>query len=118
VKLVKTGTDLINEAKERIQEVTPKQALQEHEKAVFIDCREPNEYNLGHIPGAILIPRGQLEQNIEAQVSRDRRIILYCASGNRSALGADTLQQMGYTDVVSLAAGFRGWFEAGGEVED
>jgi rhodanese-related sulfurtransferase len=89
----------------------------ERETAVFIDCREPNEFNLGHIPGAILIPRGQLEQNIEALVQRDRRIILYCASGNRSALGADTLQQMGYTDVVSLAAGFRGWFEGGGEVD-
>jgi rhodanese-related sulfurtransferase len=115
--LVKTGTDLINEAKGRIREIVPRDAIQERETAVFIDCREPNEFNLGHIPGAILIPRGQLEQNIEALVQRDRRIILYCASGNRSALGADTLQQMGYTDVVSLAAGFRGWFEAGGEVD-
>lgn len=115
---MKTGTDLINEAKERIREVSPNEALQEQHTAVFIDCREPNEFNLGHIPGAILIPRGQLEQNIEALVTRDKRIILYCASGNRSALGADTLQQMGYTNVVSLAAGFRGWFEAGGEIDD
>jgi rhodanese-related sulfurtransferase len=114
---VKTGTDLINEAKGRIREVSPTEALQEQDTAVFIDCREPNEFNLGHIPGAILIPRGQLEQNIEAVVTRDKRIILYCASGNRSALGADTLQQMGYTNVVSLAAGFRGWFEAGGEID-
>lgn len=114
---MKTGTDLINEAKERIREVSPHEALQEQDTAVFIDCREPNEFNLGHIPGAILIPRGQLEQNIEALVTRDKRIILYCASGNRSALGADTLQQMGYTNVVSLAAGFRGWFEAGGEID-
>jgi rhodanese-related sulfurtransferase len=114
---VKTGTDLINEAKGRIQEVMPKDALQEHATAVFIDCREPNEFNLGHIPGALLIPRGQLEQNIEALVQRNQRVVIYCASGSRSALGADTLQQMGYTNVASLAAGFRGWFEAGGEVD-
>jgi rhodanese-related sulfurtransferase len=114
---VKTGTEMISDAKRRIQQVTPEAALQEQSSAVFVDCREPNEFNLGHIPGAVFIPRGQLEQQIEARVPRDRRIVIYCASGNRSALGADTLQQMGYTNVASLAGGFRGWVEAGGEVD-
>lgn len=116
--MVKTGTDMINDAKGRIQEVTPQAALQEQASAVFLDCREPNEFNLGHIPGAVFIPRGRLEQHIEAHVTRDQRIVIYCASGNRSALGADTLQQMGYGNVASLAGGFRGWVEAGGDVED
>ena len=115
---MKTGTDMINDAKGRIQQVTPQAALQEQSSAVFLDCREPNEFNLGHIPGAVFIPRGQLEQHIEAHVTRDRRIVIYCASGNRSALGADTLQQRGYGNVASLAGGFRGWVEAGGDVED
>lgn len=114
---MKTGTDLIREARERIQEVTPQQALEEHGSAVFVDCREPNEFHLGRIPGAVFIPRGQLEQHIEARIERSARIVLYCASGNRSALGADTLQQMGYLNVVSLAGGIRGWMEAGGEIE-
>lgn len=114
---MKSGTDMINDAKGRIQQVTAEAALEEQSVAVFVDCREPNEYNLGHIPDAVFIPRGQLEQQIEARVPRDRRVIIYCASGNRSALAADTLQQMGYTNVASLAGGFRGWAEAGGDIE-
>jgi rhodanese-related sulfurtransferase len=85
---------------------------------VYIDVREPNEWNLGHLPNAIHIPRGQLESNIEARVDRDEPIVLYCARGNRSALAADTLQQMGYTDVASMADGFGGWIDVGGPVED
>ncbi|MGH7712482.1 MAG: rhodanese-like domain-containing protein [Gemmatimonadaceae bacterium] len=115
----KTYRDLVNEAKTRIQEISPRESVTLHAsdaQALFIDVREPNEWNLGHIPGARHIPRGNLESNIEA-VPRDSRIVLYCASGNRTALAADTLQQMGYTRVASLAGGFRGWVEAGGEVE-
>jgi rhodanese-related sulfurtransferase len=113
--------DLVREAKARIREITPSDsiALQaSNPQALFIDVREPNEWNLGHIPGARHIPRGVLEQNIEAAAPRDRRIVLYCASGNRTALAADTLQHMGYSDVRSLAGGFRGWVEAGGDIEE
>ncbi|HJU74957.1 MAG TPA: rhodanese-like domain-containing protein [Gemmatimonadaceae bacterium] len=116
----KSYRDLVREAKTRIQEITPSEsvALQAGDgNALFVDVREPNEWNLGHIPGALHIPRGILEQNIEAVAQRDARIILYCASGNRTALAADTLQQMGYTNVASLVGGFRGWVEAGGEIE-
>ena len=116
----KSYHDLVAEAKTRIPEVTAgetMQLLREHGRAVLIDCREPNEFNLGRIPGALLIPRGVLEQNIEGAASRDTKVILYCASGNRSALAALMLREMGYTDVASMDRGFRGWVEAGGEVE-
>ncbi len=116
----KTGRDLVNEAKARIREISPSDSIALHaggQSTVFIDVREPNEWNLGHIPGALHIPRGTLETHIEAAANRDQQIVLYCASGNRTALAADTMQQMGYTNVASMASGFRGWIEAGGECE-
>jgi rhodanese-related sulfurtransferase len=115
----KTYRDLVAEAKTRIREISPAESIALHNSAdgtMFIDVREPNEWNLGYIPGARHIPRGNLESNIERCAERDQRIVLYCASGNRTALAADTLQQMGYSNVQSLAGGFRGWVEAGGEV--
>ena len=84
---------------------------------VFLDCREANEYNLGHIPGSTFIPRGQIEQKVESLIPRDSKVVIYCASGNRSALAAETMQQMGYSDVASMAGGIRGWVDAGGEIE-
>ena len=116
----KTATDLVNEAKARIKEVTPRdvQRMQERgENIVYLDVREPQEWNLGHLPRAIHIPRGLLESSIEARVPREQKVVIYCASGNRSAFAADTLQQMGYEDVASMSGGFRGWAESGGEVE-
>jgi rhodanese-related sulfurtransferase len=79
--------------------------------------REPNEYNLGRLPQAMHIPRGTLETSIEQRVPRDRKVVIYCASGNRSALAADTMREMGYEDVASMSGGFRGWAESGGEIE-
>ena len=117
----KTATELFNEAKARVRQVLPEDAIRmrdEQPGTVWLDCREPNEWNLGHIPGALFIPRGILESNIEAQVPRDARLVIYCASGNRSALAAEALLQMGYVDVASLRDGFRGWVEAGGDIDD
>src|SRR5215211_5807042 len=108
----KTGTDLVTEAKQRIREVTPSEVLvmqQQNAPVVYLDVREPNEWNLGHLPNAMHLPRGNLESNIEARVGRDETIVIYCARGNRSALAADTLQQMGYENVSSMAEGFGGW---------
>ena len=116
----KSGMDLINDAKTRIREVTPadvREMRARGESAVYLDVREPNEWNLGHLPGAMHIPRGTLETKVEAVVPRDRKVVIYCAGGNRSALAADTLQQMGYTDVVSMSGGFTGWAQSGGDVE-
>ena len=114
----KSGTDLVDEAKSRVKQVTAAEAMRDaDEDTVFFDCREANEWNLGHIPNAVFIPRGTMETKVEAAIPRDRKVIIYCANGNRSALAADTMQQMGYTNVASMADGFRGWVESGGEVE-
>jgi len=115
----KTYSDFVREAKTRIPEVSASDTMRmvaQHPGTVVVDCREPNEASLGYIPGAVLIPRGVLEQNIERVAPRDRKVIIYCASGNRSALAADTLMQMGYTDVASMAGGIRGWVDAGGDI--
>jgi rhodanese-related sulfurtransferase len=117
---LKSGADLISEAKGRIREISVREVLvmqQRGEPAVYLDIREQNEWNLGRLPQSTFLPRGVLETTIEQRVPRDTRVIIYCASGNRSALAADTLQQMGYKDVCSMAGGFRGWVEAGGDVE-
>ncbi|MBV6522268.1 MAG: Thiosulfate sulfurtransferase GlpE [Gemmatimonadaceae bacterium] len=116
----KTYADLVVEAKQVIPEVSPRETMQlmEQPDTIVIDCREPNEFNLGAIPGAHLIPRGVLEQTIEAVASRSQKVILYCATGNRSALAAVSLREMGYADVASMQLGFRGWVEAGGGVAD
>jgi rhodanese-related sulfurtransferase len=112
--------DLVNDAKTRIREVSPKdvQAMQQRgDDAVYLDVREPNEWNLGRMPGAVHIPRGTLETKIEQTIPRDREIVIYCAGGNRSALAADTLQQMGYERVASMSGGWRDWVQSGGAVE-
>ncbi len=116
----KSYHDLVREAKSRVAEVTASESiriLEDHPDTVMVDCREPNEAALGTIAGAVVIPRGLLEQNIERVASRDRKVIVYCAAGNRSALAADTLREMGYQDVATMAGGFRAWIDAGGEVD-
>lgn len=116
----KSGTDLINEAKARIREVTAVEAKTRLAAggAVFLDCREPSEYNLGRIPGAVFIPRGQLETNVEQRIARDAKVVIYCATGNRSALAADTMQQMGYANVASMKGGWRDWMMTDGPVDE
>jgi rhodanese-related sulfurtransferase len=114
----RTGTDLVNEAKQRISEIPLEEARAAHRAgdAVFVDVREPNESNLGRIPGAMILPRGTLEVRCEGVLPRDRALVVYCAGGSRSALAADTLQTMGYR-VRSLRGGYRAWVEDGGPVE-
>ena len=116
---MKSGTDLINEAKTRIREVSATDALATHARGdtTFVDVRDLQEVNLGRIPGAVHISRGNLENKVEAILPRDTPLVVYCGGGSRSALAADTLRQMGYTKVSSLAGGFRGWAEAGGEID-
>jgi rhodanese-related sulfurtransferase len=117
----KTAADLIAEAKRRIPEVTVRDLQQMRargEDVLLLDVREPNEWNLGRIPGAMFIPRGTLETKVEQVVPRERRVVIYCASGNRSALAADTMREMGYADVSSLAGGWIAWAQSGGDVED
>lgn len=116
----KTGEDLIQEAKQQIDEVTPEQVRdmqQRNESVVYLDVREPNEWNLGRLPHAIHLPRGNLETKVEALIDRGQRVVIYCARGNRSALAALTMKQMGYENVASMARGFLGWADINGEVE-
>lgn len=117
---MKSGRDLIAEAKGRIKEVTPEQVMeaqQRGEEVVLLDCRDLPEVNLGRIASAVHISRGNIETKIEAIVPRDAQVVVYCASGNRSAFVADTMQQMGYTNVASMAGGIRRWAEIGGDIE-
>ena len=117
---MKTGADLLAEARGRITEVSAQDVMDMHargESVTLLDCRDLHEVNLGRIPGAVHVSRGNLETNVEAVIPRDAHVVVYCASGRRSILAADTLQQMGYTNVASMAGGFRGWAEAGGDVD-
>ena len=118
---LRTGQDLIDEAKQQIEELTPEQVLEmqsRNEKAVYLDVREPSEWNLGRLPNAVHLPRGNLETKIEAIVDRSQRVVIYCARGNRSALAALTLKQMGYENVASMSRGFMGWAEIGGQIDE
>ena len=117
---MKTAHDLYCEARARVRQISAKEALELHAagRATFVDVRDLNEVNLGMIAGAIHLDRGRLESKVEAAISRDTPIVLYCAAGNRSALAAETLREMGYTNVCSLDSGFRGWVEAGGEIQE
>lgn len=105
---------LVQQAKAQIRETTV-DALQRDGAAlgVLIDVREPAEWAAGHVPGATLLPRGILEGKIEELApDPDQPLVLYCASGGRSALAAESLQRMGYRRVLSLAGGFTAWQEA------
>ena len=116
----KSGMDLIEEAKRQIDEVTPEQVREmqaRNERVVYLDVREPNEWNLGRLPQAVHLPRGNLETKVEALIDRSQKVVIYCARGNRSALAALTMKQMGYENVVSLSRGFMGWADIGGDVE-
>lgn len=116
----KSGQDLIDEAKQQIEQLTPQQVKEmqdRNEPVVYLDVREQAEWNLGHLPQAVHLTRGNLESKIEALVDRSQRVVVYCARGNRSALAALTLKQMGYDKVASMSAGIQGWADAGGEIE-
>ena len=88
------------------------------EQFLLFDVREESEFAQGHIPGAKSLGKGIIERDIESVVpDLDREIVLYCGGGFRSALAADNLQKMGYTNVISMDGGFRGWKEASLPIE-
>lgn len=110
---------MFDEARARVKQLSTEEAKVLHRQGehIFLDVRDQAEVNLGWIPGAVHVSRGTLEGKVEQAVSRDSRVVIYCASGNRSALAALTLQEMGYADVSSLADGWKGWVAAGGDVQ-
>ena len=102
--------DLLAQTREQITEIEPVAAEDLLADATFLDVRELDEFEQGTIPGALFIPRGQLETHIENRISdHDQQIVVYCAGGARSAFAAQTLETLGYTNVVSLAGGFGRW---------
>jgi len=117
--------DLLAQARTRVREVMPwdlaERLASGAAPALILDVREPAEFDQAHIAGSLNVPRGVLEQACEWDHNetepvlaerRDRPIVVVCRSGNRSVLAADTLQALGYADVVSLATGLRGWNDA------
>jgi molybdopterin/thiamine biosynthesis adenylyltransferase/rhodanese-related sulfurtransferase len=117
-----TYRDLLQQVKGEIDEVDSSQALdslRDSERGcVIVDVREREEWDEGHLPGAVHVPRGHLESRIEsAAPDKSRPVLVYCASGNRSAFAAKTLEELGYDHVVSLAGGFTDWKRNGNPFE-
>ncbi len=122
---MKSYNDLIDDALTRVKEVTPWDFGRRFKSAsdlpLLLDIREPAEFAALHIPGSINVPRGVLEQSCEWEydetvpelaAGREHEIVVICRSGKRSVLAADVMQQMGFTNVVSLKLGIRGWNDA------
>jgi len=115
-----TGAEVIRKIRSQVEEVDPSE-VREHlgNGVVLVDVRESEEWDAGHIPGAKHVPRGYLESRIEGAVAdRDQRVVVYCASGQRSALAANTLrEQLGYENVASMNGGITLWKDRGYDVE-
>ena len=126
--MAKTLMELVSAARGRIAEIDPAALDAEIAAAddlLLVDVREPDEYRLGHLPGAVPIPRGIIEPSADLRFpnrhpvlsqARKRRVVLYCATGGRSALACDVLQEMGFENVASLAGGYGAWQAAKLEV--
>jgi rhodanese-related sulfurtransferase len=108
---------IVDDARSRIRECNVddvKQKLDRGEKFHLVDVREESEWAAGHLPKAEHLGKGVIERDVETKIpDTSAEIILYCGGGFRSALAADNLQKMGYTNVISMDGGFRGWKEAG-----
>jgi rhodanese-related sulfurtransferase len=124
-QLSMTAHDLIIAARQQIREVDAQQLFAALERGLpVIDVREPEEFEDGHIPGAVNIPRGLLEFEVDGHPAvndrtdpalshRERPVVLYCLSGGRSALAAEALKRLGFVDPMSLAGGILGWEDDG-----
>jgi rhodanese-related sulfurtransferase len=109
---------IVNDAKSRVREVTVAETQARNAAAKLIDVREDNEWEAGHAAGAIHLGKGIIERDIEMTVpDKATEMILYCGGGYRSALAADALQKIGYTNVFSMAGGWKAWKEAGGKID-
>lgn len=112
---------LVNDAKSRVRETDVngyKKMLSDGTNPLLIDTREDSEWAAGHAAGAVHLSKGIIERDIEGKVpDKSAPMVLYCGGGFRSALAADVLQRMGYTNVISLDGGWRAWQESGMPVE-
>lgn len=114
---MKTAHNLVQEAKQNIEEISPEQADEAIKQAdLLLDVRDADEYRQSHIPGAVNISRGLLEfkfSNDPGLENRNMKIVLYCKTSGRAALSAQALKEMGYRNVQSISGGFDAWQEAG-----
>jgi rhodanese-related sulfurtransferase len=112
---------LVNNRKERIREVSVADTinrLKTNPEAKLVDVREDNEWNTAHAAGAIHLGKGIIERDVEVTIpGKETEVILYCGGGYRSALAADVLQEMGYTNVYSMAGGWKAWKESDAPIE-
>ena len=108
---------LVNDAKKRVKETNVadvKSRADKGEKFILVDVREESEWARGHVPGAIHLGKGIIERDVETRIpDTAAKVILYCGGGFRSALVADNLQKMGYSNVESMDGGWKGWLDAG-----
>ena len=108
---------LVQEAKKHVKETNVAEVKRRGdagEKFLLVDVREDNEWAQGHVPGAVHLSKGIIERDIEQRMpDTSAKVILYCGGGFRSALAAENLQKMGYTNVESMDGGWKGWIEAG-----
>ena len=108
---------IVNDAKKRVKETNVqdvKRRMDAGEKMTLVDVREESEWANGHLPGAIHLGKGIIERDIETRIpDTSAKLVLYCGGGFRSALSADNLQKMGYTNVESMDGGWKGWVAAG-----
>jgi rhodanese-related sulfurtransferase len=109
--------NLVRDAKKRIKEEdvqTTKKKLDAGQKMILVDVREESEWARGHIPNAVHLGKGVIERDIEKTIpEKGATVVLYCGGGFRSALAAENLQKMGYTNVISMDGGWREWTQAG-----
>jgi len=115
-----TAKDFIEQAKKNVCEASVSEAKEMLDKGgwIFLDCREPKEYKMGHIPGAINIPRGLIEFSVNKKIpDKNAKIVVYCKVGGRGCLTACTLCRMGYKHVKNLCGGWKAWEKAEYPVE-
>jgi rhodanese-related sulfurtransferase len=115
-----TAKDLVEKAKKNITMISLEDAKALFDKGgvIFLDCREPKEYKSGHIPGAINIPRGLLEFQVEGKISdKNANIVMYCKSGGRGCLACESIGEMGYKNVKNMEGGWKAWSKAGYPVD-
>jgi len=112
---------LVNDAKSRIREVSvdeTQERIKSNPQTKLVDVREDHEWNDAHAVGSIHLGKGIIERDVEVTIpDKATEVILYCGGGYRSALAADALQKMGYTNVFSMAGGWKAWKAAGAEIE-
>jgi rhodanese-related sulfurtransferase len=112
---------IVEDAKQRVRETNVdevKARLDRHDKFALVDVREDREFDADHLPGAVHLSKGIIERDIEGKYpDLNTELVLYCGGGFRSAMAADNLQKMGYTDVISMDGGIRDWREKGYPLE-